>query len=99
MFAGDPARWVRVDGFATPSWSTALRAQSPGTRRGAAPLLVVNGEDDSAVRLDWAHALVDRLAAAGQEVEFRAYAGADHMGVGDSARADVVGRIVEAMSS
>ena len=99
VFAGDPARWVRVDGFATPAWSTALQAQSPGARRGAAPLLVVHGEEDTAVRLDWAHALVDRLAAAGQEVEFRAYAGADHMGVGDSARTDVIARIVEAMSS
>ena len=58
--------------------------------RGAAPLLVVHGEEDTAVRLDWAHALVDRLAAAGQEVEFRAHAGADHMGVGDSARTDVM---------
>ena len=99
VFAGDPARWVRAEGFATPSWSTALREQSPGARAGAAPLLVVNGEDDSAVRLDWAHALVDRLVDAGQQVQLRTYPGADHMGVGDSARADVVGCIVDAMSS
>jgi acetyl esterase/lipase len=99
VFAGDPARWVRGDGFVTPSWSAALHEQSPGARPGAAPVLVVNGEDDTAVRLDWAHALVDRLTASGQQVELRTYRGADHMGVGDSARADVVGRIAEAMSS
>jgi acetyl esterase/lipase len=98
VFAGDPARWVRVDGFASPAWANALRAQSAGSVPGAAPVLVVHGSDDVAVPVDWSRALVDRLAASDQQVELRTYAGADHMGVGDVARELVVERIVEAMS-
>jgi acetyl esterase/lipase len=93
VFDGDPARWLRVDGFVEPVWKAALSSQSAGDR-GAAPVLVVHGADDTAVRLEWSRTLVDRLAAAGQQVELHEYAGADHMGVGDAARNDVVARIV-----
>jgi dienelactone hydrolase len=99
VFAGNPARWVCVDGFATPSWSTALQSQSAGHRQGAGPVLVVHGADDVAVQIEWSEALVELLGATGQRAELRAYKGADHMRVGDAARADVVGRIVDAMSS
>ena len=91
VFGGDPAQWVRADGFTTPAWSAALDRQSP-RGPGAAPVLIVHGEDDEAVDVEWTRSLT---VAAG-DVELRTYAGADHMGIADAAREDVVGHIVDA---
>ena len=99
VFGGDPARWVRVDGFATPSWSAALRTQSPGGRRGAAPLFIVHGEDDTAVRLDWATRWSTgspppaRTSSCAPTPAPTTWVSATPLAT------DVVGRIVEAMSS
>ena len=55
-------------------------------------MLLVHGEDDEAVDVEWTRSLT---VAAG-DVELRTYAGADHMGIAEAAREDVVGHIVDA---
>ena len=78
---------MRVDGFASPSLVVGDRSGNlPADGVAPPPIFVAHGDDDTAVRVEWARSLVDRLAAAGDDVELRIYP-ADHMGVGDAARA------------
>ena len=82
---------MRADGFTIAAWSAALDRQSP-RGPGTAPVLIVHGEDDEAVDVEWTR----RLATAG-EIELRTYAGADHMGIASAAGADVIAHILDAL--
>jgi acetyl esterase/lipase len=93
VFGGDAGRWVRVEGFAEPAWAEALARQSAGHAPGAAPVLLVHGDADEAVPVAWTSPL-----AAGIGAELRTYPGADHMGVAEAARADVVTALLSAVS-
>lgn len=94
VFWGHGSRWLRVDGFGDPAWADALARQSAGHRPGASPVLLAHGDADDAVAIAWTRA----LAADGPAHELREYPGADHMSVHDAARADVVGRILAAVT-
>jgi pimeloyl-ACP methyl ester carboxylesterase len=92
VFGGDPRRWVRAEGFAEPAWADALARQSAGRSPGVAPVVIVHGDADEAVPIEWSSRLVDDIGA-----ELRTYRGADHMGVADAARADVVAALLAAI--
>ena len=86
VFGGDPARWVRADGFTTPGVVGGARSVNrPARREARRPSLIVHGEDDEAVRRRVDPQPGRPVAAAGDDVELRTYAGADHMGVADAA--------------
>jgi acetyl esterase/lipase len=93
VFGGDPTRWVDAAGFRTPAWAAALERQSAGHAPGAAPVVIVHGDADDAAPVAWAHDLAARVEGA----TLRTYPGADHMGIHDAARADVVGALLAAV--
>jgi pimeloyl-ACP methyl ester carboxylesterase len=92
IFGGDAARWVRADGFAEGAWADALAVQSAGRTPGAAPVLLVHGDADDAAPVEWS-----RRLAADRGMALRVYPGADHMGVAEAARGDVVAAITAAL--
>ncbi len=97
VFGGDPARWVRAEGFRGGEWAAALARQSAGRVAGAAPVVLVSGDADDAVPAAWTRQLEARLRQLEANVEALEYAGADHMGVYDAARADVVERVLASL--
>ncbi len=94
VFWGRGSRWLRADGFGDPAWADALTRQSAGRRPGASPVLLAHGDVDDAVAIAWTRASVAALP----DLELREYPGADHIGVHDAARADVVARVLAALS-
>ena len=93
VFGGDARRWVDPEGFAEPEWAAALERQSAGHTPGAAPVLIVHGDADDSVPVAWSSTLAAQIGA-----ELRTYPAADHMGVADAARADVVTALLAAVS-
>jgi dienelactone hydrolase len=94
VYRGDPSRWVRAEAFAHGEWAAALARQSAGRAPGAAPVVLVHGEDDGDVPVRW----TKQLAAGLDDAELLIYPGADHMSIADAARADVVSRLLAAVS-
>jgi hypothetical protein len=92
-FGGDPARWIDAQGLRRGAWADALARQSPGHAPGAAPVVLVHGDQDVAIPVAWSHDLVARLDRA----ELHVYAGADHMGIAAAARDDVVTQLLTAV--
>jgi hypothetical protein len=92
VFGGDAGRWVKVEGFTEPAWAEALARQSAGHAPGAAPVLLVHGDADEAVPVVWSSTIAAEIGA-----ELRTYHDADHMGVADAARADVVTALLTAI--
>jgi hypothetical protein len=92
VFDGPAERWVRADAFGREPWAAALATQSAGRAPGVAPVLLVHGDADDAAPVAWS-----RQLAADTGAELREYPGADHMGVGPAARADVVAAILDAL--
>lgn len=54
-------------------------AQNEPPARGDAPLLIAQGADDGLIAEPVQRAYADRLCAAGRQVDYRAYAGRDHV--------------------
>ena len=92
-FRGEPAQWIRADGFRHGAWAAALERQSAGRTAGAAPLLLVHGDADEILPVRWSK----QVAAELPDAELRTYAGADHMSIHDAAHRDVVDRILDAL--
>ena len=98
VFDGAADRWVDAAGFTTGAWAEALARQAAGRTDGAADVLLVHGDDDEAVPVAWTRTLAADLdAGSDHRVELLTYPGADHMGVHDAARDDVVARLLAAL--
>jgi pimeloyl-ACP methyl ester carboxylesterase len=80
LFRKDSADWTR--------WLELARANTPGRKPLAAPVLVQHGDADTLIPIDSSRALVHGLCRHGTSAELRIYAGADHdvlsPGLGDA---------------
>lgn len=94
VFRGDATTWLRADGFTRGEWAAALTRQSAGRAPGRAPVVVVHGEDDIHVPVQWGR----RLAAELDDVELLVYPDADHGSVTEAARTDIVARVLDALT-
>ena len=81
---------MRADGFTEGAWAAALARQSAGRSPGASPVVVVHGDADGDVPVQWS----EQFAADVPDVELCTYPGADHMTIHDAARDDVIARIL-----
>lgn len=74
--------FVKADPTTVEPWATFLQENTPGGTKIDVPVLVTQGLKDQLVVPTTTDALVQRLCAAGDEVQYRRYAGADHGTVG-----------------
>jgi dipeptidyl aminopeptidase/acylaminoacyl peptidase len=96
-FTGNPNRWIRPCSLSTGAWAAALERQSAGRHPGAAPVLLVHGERDDAVLVQWTRDLAATIRASGTEVTLHTYPATDHMAIADAAGHDVVTAILDAL--
>jgi acetyl esterase/lipase len=89
-FRGDASRWVRADGFRRGAWATALAEQAAGRMPGRAEVAVIHGAEDRTARPAWSTQLVAEIVGAGGDAAVHVIDGADHVGVIDAARRDIV---------
>jgi acetyl esterase/lipase len=80
---------VRLEAILQPPWPALLEENTPGRVATAAPIFIGQGDADVVVSPLLTDALVERLCAAGDDVTYRRYAGANHEGVGEAAIDDV----------
>jgi pimeloyl-ACP methyl ester carboxylesterase len=66
-----PERLVVATGPTDPEWQALGRANNPGARTGASPVLIVHSDQDDVVPIELSAVLHDRMCAAGQVVERR----------------------------
>jgi dienelactone hydrolase len=97
-YPGDPARWLRADGFRSGAWARALAEQSAGRAPGRAPTVVLHGSDDGSVLPAWSDRFVTESQRAGGDVELRIVRGAGHNEVIDHARREAVELLVGAVA-
>jgi pimeloyl-ACP methyl ester carboxylesterase len=69
---------LTIDLRAVSGWREQLEANTSGASRAQAPILVMQGTDDAQVPLHTTLSAVDRLRAAGDDVELRIIEGGDH---------------------
>jgi alpha-beta hydrolase superfamily lysophospholipase len=81
-----------------PAMRKLLRENSPGNRPAGAPVLLLRAEADERIAQSWLDAFVHKACAAGDSVDYRSYAGADHTGVLDASANDVVAWFVDRVS-
>jgi pimeloyl-ACP methyl ester carboxylesterase len=74
--------FVKGDPTKIEPWATFLEENTPGGTKIEVPVLVTQGLKDALVVPTTTDALVRRLCAAGDEVQYRRYSGADHGTVG-----------------
>lgn len=97
VYRGDPSPWIRPAGFHTGAWPHALAAQSVGGAPGRARVVIVHGADDGSVLPAWSEQLVADIRLAGGDAELRRHRHADHNGVLEAARHEVVELLVAAI--
>jgi dipeptidyl aminopeptidase/acylaminoacyl peptidase len=97
VYRGDPSKWIRASGFHSDGWTRALAEQSAGRAAGRARVVVVHGADDGSVLPAWSEQLVADIRLAGGDAELRRQRHADHNGVLDAARQEVVELLVHAI--
>jgi alpha-beta hydrolase superfamily lysophospholipase len=81
-----------------PAMRKLLRENSTGNRPAGAPVLLLRGGADEVISQSWLDAFMQKACAAGDSVDYRAYAGADHNGVLDESANDVVAWFVDRVS-
>jgi acetyl esterase/lipase len=69
---------LAADPGVTPGWREQLEANTPGTARALAPILVMQGAEDEQIPLHTTLSAVQRLRAVGDDVELRIFEGGDH---------------------
>jgi hypothetical protein len=81
-----------------PEWHAVLEANSLGGGRFTTPLLLTKGDADELLPKALTDVFADALCAAGDNVEYRTYAGATHQSVIDQSADDVVAWIAARVS-
>ena len=74
------------------------KGSSAGNRPAGAPLLVLRAGADETIPRAWLDAFVKKACAAGDTVDYRSYAGADHNGALDASANDVVAWFADLVS-
>jgi Secretory lipase len=88
-FAGPVRDVIRLERILEPPWPALLETNTPGRARTPAPVFVGQGTADPLVVPALTDALVERMCAIGDDVTYRRYLGAGHVGVATAAAADV----------
>ena len=83
-------RFLTTPPWEVDSWSQVLQDNVPGQQPTAAPVLVLQGEDDPLVRPAIQERWIDTICATGTTVEYRTYPGVGHIGAGHATAADAV---------
>jgi len=86
---GDPRVVFGTDPGAVEAWQSRVRENAAGLRR-SVPVMYWQGETDWLTPIDEADAYVARACRKGTVVDYRVYAGADHVSVLDAAHDDVL---------
>ena len=81
-----------------PAMRKILRENSAGNRPAGAPLLVLRAGRDELILRSWLDAFVKKACAAGDTVDYRSYANADHTGVLAASANDVVAWFADLVS-
>jgi pimeloyl-ACP methyl ester carboxylesterase len=89
-FSGDHASLFASDPLADPQLAAILHQNSAGNQRTSAPILVVQGTADATIPKVLTDAYVAKACAAGDQVDYRTYDGADHGSVIAAAQSDVL---------
>jgi dipeptidyl aminopeptidase/acylaminoacyl peptidase len=89
-FSGDHASLFASDPLADPQLAAILHANSAGNQRTDAPILVVQGTADGTIPKALTDAYVAKACAAGDDVDYLTYDGADHGTVIAAAKSDVL---------
>lgn len=76
--------------WSTEPWATRIAENTPGGQRFGAPLLLVQGERDSLIRLDIQRDFAARLCTNRQQLEFIEVPGAGHLDVAEQTASQVV---------
>ncbi len=90
-FSGDQAALFASDPLADPQLAAILHENSAGNQRTTAPILVVQGTADATIPKVLTDAYVAKACAAGDQVDYLTYDGADHGTVIAAAKSDVLG--------
>lgn len=75
----------------------ALAANDPRTLDIPAPVLLLQGTADTTVLRAWSDTLADQLAARGDDVDYRTYAGATHASLPEAAGADATAFLTQVL--
>ena len=89
MAARQPSELVAQDPVDVPAWRAVLEENSLGAGQVDLPILVVQGDADVLLPKALADDYVARLCTAGDTVDYRVYAGADHVSVLPLSQPDV----------
>jgi len=89
-FEGSSAGEVFEAGARTAALDARLRENAAGLRRSAVPVLYWQGEDDDLTPLDLAAAYAGRACRKGTRLDYRIYAGTNHVTVLEAAHDDVL---------
>jgi alpha-beta hydrolase superfamily lysophospholipase len=91
LAAGPQVAAVRpTDLLKVPPWPALLARNTPGHAATQAPVLLAQGDADERVAPASNHSMAARLCRAGDRVELRTYANADHLGIVDAAGGEVL---------
>ena len=89
-FSGDHAGLFASDPLADPELAAILHENSAGNQRTTAPILVVQGTADVTILKPLTDGFVTKACAAGDQIDYRTYDGADHGTVIVAAKSDVL---------
>jgi acetyl esterase/lipase len=85
-----PGGALRAEGLQRPEWQAAVSANEAGEHRSAAPVLVLQGDDDVLVRPAASVEYQQRACASGSSVQLKRYPGVDQGVVLDHALGDAL---------
>lgn len=81
---------VKPAGLDSGAWAAKTALNEPGTKKIAAPVLIVHGDKDEQIPVDTSATLQQRMCKLGTSVERRVYAGQDHRGAALASISDVM---------
>jgi dipeptidyl aminopeptidase/acylaminoacyl peptidase len=81
------------------TWTYAELTATTYARRDIPPVFVAHGTDDRIVPVEQSRKLVDRLRAAGADVDYLEVPGADHVWRGAASVPDIVGRSLDFLAA